>query len=164
MGTRNLTKVIDKDNVTRVAQYGQWDGYPSYTGTRILEFIKEHQILDKIEKSLPKVEFVSGEYVEQIYNKMTSDDDFSIAYPSLTRDTGCDILRVLVYSNGPIPVVDSSDFEQDDLFCEGVYTINYYSRTFTSTYSGVTVSVDFDKIPSSEEYLKSFESLLTNAA
>jgi len=163
MGTRNLTKVIDKDNVTRVAQYGQWDGYPEYTGKRILEFISEHNMLDKIEKSLSKAEFVSDEYVKQVYDKMSSDDDFSIAYPSLTRDTGCDILMVLVYSNGPIPIVDSSDFEQNDLFCEGVYTINYYSRTFTSTYHGVTVSVEFDKLPTAEEYIKSFEKVLTNA-
>jgi hypothetical protein len=117
MGTRNLTKVIDKDNVTRVAQYGQWDGYPEYTGKRILEFISEHNMLDKIEKSLSKAEFVSDEYVKQVYDKMSSDDDFSIAYPSLTRDTGCDILMVLVYSNGPIPIVDSSDFERSNCEC-----------------------------------------------
>ena len=163
MGTRNLTKVIDKDNVTRVAQYGQWDGYPEYTGKRILEFISEYNMLAKIEKSLGKAEFVSDEYVKQVYDKMNSDEDFSIAYPSLTRDTGCDILKVLFYSNGPIPIVDSSTFEEDDLFCEGVYTLNYNSRTFTSTYNGVTVSVEFDKLPTVEEYLKSFETLLTNA-
>ena len=163
MGTRHLTKVIDKDNVTRIAQYGQWDGYPEYTGKRILEFISEHLIIDKIEKSLSKAEFVSDEYVQQVYDKMTRDSDFSIEYPSLTRDTGCDILRVLVYSNGPIPLVDSSEFENDSLFCEGVYTINYNSRTFTSTYGDYTVTVDFDKLPTSEEYLKSFQKVLTES-
>ena len=162
MGTRNLTKVIDKDNVVRVAQYGQWDGYPEYTGTRILGFISEYRMLEQIEKALAKAEFVSEDYVDNAYNQ--SPEDFAIFYPSLTRDTGCDILKTLVYSNGTVPLVDSSDFEEDDLFCEGVYTINYYSRTFTSTYNGVTVSVEFDKLPTAEEYLKSFQELLTNAA
>jgi hypothetical protein len=163
MGTRNLTKVIDKDNVVRVAQYGQWDGYPEYTGTRILEFIKEHQMLDKIEKSLSKVEFVSDDYVSSIYSNYGG-EDFSTSYPSLTRDTGCDILRVLVYSNGSVPVVDNSDFEQDDLFCEGVYTLNYNTRTFISTYNGVSVSISFDELPTAENYLDSFKKLLTNVA
>jgi hypothetical protein len=162
MGTRNLTKVIDKDNITRIAQYGQWDGYPEYTGTRILDFISEWNILEKIEDALTKAEFVSEDYVDDVYNQHP--EDFAILYPSLTRDTGCDILKVLVYSNGTVPLVDSSDFEQDELFCEGVYTLNYYSRTFTSTYNGVTVSVEFDKLPTAVEYLQSFKDLLTTAA
>jgi hypothetical protein len=163
MGTRNLTKVIDKDNIVRVAQYGQWDGYPEYSGTNILSFISEYKMLDRIEKSLSKVEFVSDEYVQQVYSSWAG-QDFSTDYPSLTRDTGCEILKVLVYSNGPIPMTDNSDFENDDLFCEGVYTLNYYSRTFTSTYNGVTVSVEFDNLPTAENYLESFQKLLTNAA
>ncbi len=173
MGTRNLTKVIDKDNIVRVAQYGQWDGYPEYTGTRILELIKEHKMLDKIEKSLTKARFITDEEAEE-YSKpytdkngmMTFDDSdvFSVKYPSLTRDTGCDILKVLVYSNGDVPLVDNSDFEQDDLFCEGVYTLNYNTRTFISTYNGVSVSLSFDGLDTAENYLDSFKKLLTNVA
>ena len=36
MGTRNLTKVIDKNGVIKVAQYGQWDGYPAGQGVTAL--------------------------------------------------------------------------------------------------------------------------------
>lgn len=38
MGTRNLTCVV-KNNKYVVAQYGQWDGYPTGQGQTIVEFI-----------------------------------------------------------------------------------------------------------------------------
>jgi hypothetical protein len=173
MGTRNLTKVIDKDNIVRVAQYGQWDGYPEYTGKRILEFISEYQMLDKIESSLVKARFITQDEYDGLLKPYVNDEEmmtfedgqtFATMYPSLTRDTGCDILKVLVYSNDGIPLWDESDFENDDLFCEGVYTLNYNTRTFISTYNGVSVSVSFDELPTAENYLDSFKKLLTNVA
>lgn len=173
MGTRNLTKVIDSTNRVRVAQYGQWDGYPEYTGTRILDFIRENGMLDRIENNLRKVHFLSEDELKQFYEgyadsdgfmSMDSSNSFDLVYPALSRNTGCDILKVIAYSTGhTLALWDDSEFEKDELFCEGVYTINYYSRTFTSTYNGVTVSIEFDQIPTAEEYLKSFEKLLTNA-
>jgi hypothetical protein len=172
MGTRNLTKVVDADGVVRVAQYGQWDGYPSYTGTRVLEFIKEHQMIEKIEKSLAKVRFITDEEAESFSKPYSNGDgwmnleqgtDFSTMYPSLTRDTGCDILRVLVYSNESIPLVDNSDFENDDLMCEGVYTINYQTKTYTTKWGGFEQSFTFNELPTAENYLRSFESEPANA-
>ena len=41
MGTRNFTVVI-KDGKIKLSQYGQWDGYFSYTGVKFLEFVKEN--------------------------------------------------------------------------------------------------------------------------
>ena len=38
MGTRNLTTVI-KNSETKVAQYGQWDGYPGGQGLTALKFL-----------------------------------------------------------------------------------------------------------------------------
>jgi len=40
MGTRNLTCVI-KGGDFKVAQYGQWDGYPSGSGKDILEWLSD---------------------------------------------------------------------------------------------------------------------------
>lgn len=172
MGTRNLTKVIDKDGITRVAQYGQWDGYPEYTGTRILDFIKEYKMTDKIENSLFKARFITDEEAETYSKPFTSDEGwmnmeqgatFSSMYPSLTRDTGCDIIKVLVYSNGDVPLVDNSDFENDDLMCEGVYTLNFQTREYTSKWNDITVSLSFDELGTSENYLAAFKKEEVNA-
>jgi hypothetical protein len=172
MGTRNLTKVIDAEGITRVAQYGQWDGYPEYTGTRILEFISEYKMLEKIEQSLAKARFITNEELMEIDKEYTDENGmmdfdtakyFSLMYPSLTRDTGCDILKVLVYSNGQIPLKDESDFEGDDLFCEGVYTIDFKTREFSSKWNGINVSLGFDELPTAEKYLEMFKNELTNA-
>jgi hypothetical protein len=172
MGTRNLTKVVDADGITRVAQSGQWDGYPEYTGTRILDFIKEHQMLEKIEKSLVKARFLTEDELLEIskqysdeYGFMTMEQsaEFSLNYPSLTRDTGCDILKVLVYSGGSIPLADESEFENDDLFCEGVYELNYKTRQFITKYNGMSVALSFEGLDTAENYLNSFKKELTNA-
>ena len=168
MGTRNLTKVIDKDGEIRVAQYGQWDGYPEYSGTRMLSFILEFGMLDKIEKSLIKCRLTTNENEVGAAYDVYSDEPkweslrnesngYGIAFPSLSRDTGVDILKVIVYSNEEILLWDDRGFENDDLFCEGVYTLNYQTKQFVSTYGGKTVSFDFDSLPTAEQYLKSFE-------
>ena len=172
MGTRNLTKVIDNEGITRVAQYGQWDGYPEYTGKRILEFISEYKMIDKIEKSLVKASFITPAESDEIFKPYVDENgmmtfeqgaDFSVMFPSLTRDTGCDILKVLVYSNATVPLQDESDFENDDLFCEGVYTLNYQTREFISKWNDKVVSFSFDELPTAEIYIKSFMKDLTNA-
>ena len=172
MGTRNLTKVIDKTGRTVVAQYGQWDGYPSGQGISMLSFISEYKMLNKIENALRKVHFVSDEEAEVFYKDFSNDgmmtmeqsDSFETIYPSLSRNTGSDILKVIVYSTGyTLPLIDNSDFENDDLFCEGVYTLNFETREFVSTYGDITVSFNFDQLPTAEDYLESFNKVLTNA-
>lgn len=57
MGTRNLTFVIDKEGQVKVAQYGQWDGYPSGQGATILEFAKDKEKMQKLESALNKIKF-----------------------------------------------------------------------------------------------------------
>ena len=173
MGTRNLTKVIDKNGEVRVAQYGQWDGYPSYSGTRMLSFISEHGMLDKISLSLAKCRWVEPSIVDNAvfkYEALTVFDElrkdfngFAIAYPSYARDTGVDILKVIVYSNEDVSLVDESNFENDGLFCEGVYTLNYQTREFVSWFNGDTVTFSLDELPNEETYLNAWKALTPTA-
>lgn len=165
MGTRNLTKVIDKDGVIRVAQYGQWDGYPSYSGVRMLNFISEYNMLDKIEKALDKCQFGTEDEINAVYNAWNDNPAsndfgaFSIFYPSLSRDTGVDILKTIVYSNNDVLLYNDEEFQNDSLFCEGIYTLNYQTKQFTSWFNGDTVSFDFDRLPTEEEYLSAWKAL-----
>ena len=87
MGTRNLTKVIDRNGEIKVAQYGQWDGYPSGQGVNALLHAYNHQA---IEKGLARVRFATDEELEAIYNgfpemnRFGTDDseNFGLLYPN----------------------------------------------------------------------------------
>lgn len=165
MGTRNLTKVINEAGDVVVAQYGQWDGYPSYSGVRMLNFISEYNMLDKIKTALSKCRFGSEEELEAIYNTWNDNPmaneygAFAIQYPSLARDTGVDILKTIVYSNGEVLLSNQAEFENDDLFCEGVYTLNFQTQEFLSWFNSDMVVVKFDNLLSEEEYISAWKAL-----
>ena len=159
MGTRNLTKVIDKDGIVRVAQYGQWDGYPSGQGVNALLHAYNHEA---IEKGLARVRFATDEELEAIYNGFPemnyfgTDDskNFGLLYPNLTRDTCANILGVVAWSVGEVILVDESEFEKDELFCEGVYTVDFQKRKFISKYGDKTLELDLDELPTPDGYLE----------
>ena len=153
MGTRNLTKVIDKDGVTKVAQYGQWDGYPEGQGINALLHAYNYR---QIEKGLSKVRWATQEELDKINNDLsnwTTDFNFSEMYPTLSRDTCADILGYVAWSVGEVLLVDNSDFENDELFCEAVYTIDFQKQLFISTYGGHTLEHRLDDLPEPKEYL-----------
>jgi hypothetical protein len=164
MGTRGLTKVIDKDNILKVAQYGQWDHYPEGQGVKILSILTtDRYAVEELELALDKCYFISDTDREVIYNdyntrypETTHLKKFSSMLPSFSRDTCGDILNVVRWSAGPVPLVDEREFENDDLFCEGVYTVDYHTNKFISQHGGVTVEFPLDKLPTHEEYLQGF--------
>jgi len=135
MGTRNLTMVISNGE-TKVAQYGQWDGYPSGNGVVVLDFLSTNN-LDDFKKKLSKVKFMNGSKEKEINKWLKSigcengwmDGDQSILYhqkyPYLTRDNGAKILGMIM--NGEedeIWITDSTDFASDSLFCEWAYLVD----------------------------------------
>ena len=157
MGTRNLTVVKNAAGTTKIALYGQWDGYPSYSGIKVLEFLRNEDNQQLLESKLDNVEFITDEECDKIYNSFESTDwenkDFLNAHPGLHRDTGVGILEVVANSNSVIKTVDNSEFRNDTLFCEGIYEVDFQSNKFISTYNDNKVSYDLDDLPSDEEYL-----------
>jgi hypothetical protein len=79
-------------------------------------------------------------------------------YPSLTRDTCTEILYVIANATEPVPIHLDLEFEDDDLFCEGVYEVNLDNKTYTSKYNGIIVTLTFDEAKELgvEGYLKRF--------
>lgn len=75
MGTRHLTLVKNEQGEIKVAQYGQWDGYPSGQGVNILEFCadKENKYwknLSVLKMMLNRVYFVeNNEIIKKWYNE-----------------------------------------------------------------------------------------------
>jgi hypothetical protein len=164
MGTRGLTKVIDKDNILKVAQYGQWDHYPEGQGVKILSILTaDHYAVEELELALDKCYFISDETREGIYKEYNDLypetghlKKFSAMLPSFSRDTCGDILNVVRWSSSNVLLTDESEFEHDDLFCEGVYEVNYNTNKFISKFGGVVVEFPLNALPDSTTYLNAF--------
>ncbi|NUS02059.1 MAG: hypothetical protein HOV97_05790 [Nonomuraea sp.] len=132
MGTRHLIAVVI-DGDFKIAQYGQWDGYPTGQGASIANFLAEPGNVDRLRKTAPKLRWATAEDFERVsaeldlpadgWMNMEQAERYSKAYPALTRDTGADILR-LVADETVSFVKDSRSFAQDSLFCEWGYVID----------------------------------------
>lgn len=148
MGTRGLTMVVS-DGEYRIAQYGQWDHYPSGQGVTVLDFCHQHMTnaadVDKFRNNLRDICWVDESNVEQI--RKAQDEGRYEAFPYLTRDHGAAILScVLAYPDqkpslcaktsfgspdwGLAPgradliLKNSLDFIKDSLFCEWAYVLD----------------------------------------
>ena len=158
MGTRNLTVVKNHHGETKIAQYGQWDGYPSYSGIQALNFLRDEGNQALLEAKLDLVQFVGDEEVDTLYNASKSstdweNKDFLNEYPGLHRDTGIKILEVVANATAPIKSVDNTEFANDSLFCEGIYEVDFRHNKFTSNFNEIVAEYDLDKLPTDEEYL-----------
>jgi hypothetical protein len=157
MGTRNLTVVKNKKGETKVALYGQWDGYPQYSGITALAFLRDEANQEMLHDKLTLVEFIDDEEANAIYESFDHDDNdpikYLMEYPGLHRDTGIRILEAVSSANATVKTIDNSNFRNDGLFCEGVYEVDFSTNKFISIYNDNTVSYDLDELPSDEEYL-----------
>lgn len=148
MGTRNLT-VVFIDGEYKVAQYGQWDGYPEGQGITALNFAKNLQDDTYREVFSQKVRSainISADEVEKIYNEKDTwvFDEFSIVHPNLSRDTGANILELIMDSDAGIKLYNEIEFAADSLFCEWLWLIDLDNNTFEG-YQG------FNRKPLTEE-------------
>lgn len=150
MGTRNMTVVIANDEI-KVAQYCQWDGYPSGQGSTVHSFIKEYlngdeaEVKRKAYKELITALGSIGEeqrMAEWVKAGAKEEDRFvssEIAAvfkknnPHLSRDTGALILKMI--ADGLTDVEADPGFLADGLMCEWAYVLDMDNNNL-EVYSG----------------------------
>lgn len=141
MGTRHSI-LVQVDNDYKVANYGQWDGYPGGQGVGILKFLREEMDREKFITAVRHCTEASRERLEEIWlglgarkdgdsYMMSSDvsDKYQKLYPHLHRDCGSDILK-LIQDAGGLELKLDKNFPGDSLFCEWAYVIDLDKNTF----------------------------------
>lgn len=140
MGTRFLTAVF-ADGQYRVAQYGQWDGYPEGAGVNILHFLRDELDERWFRAELKTLHWADPAKLKELSRRFGADEQGFISiddhdrlkqvFPEFHRDTGEDILRLI--QNGGVlsgALRNDLDFAGDSLFCEWVYVVDFDERTF----------------------------------
>jgi len=153
MGTRHLI-AVQSENEYKIAQYGQWDGYPSGQGLGVLGFLSIPENIKKLKEGLTKTRFIDEEkdkvFIEN-YNSACpkwsnepdnrSEEQINWWRNYCSRDLGCEILSNIANSDdNEILLRSNIDFAADSLFCEWAYVIDLDANKFE-------VYVGFNKVP-----------------
>lgn len=134
MGTRNLTAVYI-DGEYKIAQYGQWDGYPEGQGKTALNFartIKESEDRAAFAEKVRKCRFITEAEIEERNAKIRSGKikNWTMVWPELSRDTCADILKMVAQSDDGMVLQNDLDFAADSLFCEWAWVLDLDAGTF----------------------------------
>lgn len=147
MGTRHLI-AVQIDGEYKIAQYGQWDGYPSGQGTSVLAFISkvmaDTAALEAFKSKLRALSWADLDKAQIELDKVGA-SLFWANYPWLSRDCGSDVLGMVLESGAPMALKNSTDFAMDSLYCEWAYVIDFDSNTFE-------VFKGFNKAPASGRF------------
>lgn len=177
MGTRGLIAVYDQAGTHKIAQYFQWDGYPSGQGKDVLTFLHDENKVHLLkEYRLKNCRFLTPKEIDKINLEKNPIE----SRPQLSRNMGADILNLAATVDG-LALVDSLDFAADSLFCEWAYVIDFDQKVFEiykgfnqgpavgrfahlptesdSEYTPVTLikSYPLDALPSFEEFITDCE-------
>lgn len=125
MGTRHLI-AVQKNGRYGIANYGQWDGYPSGQGIDVLTFARNMD-REAFGAKVAATRFIEDE--EEIA-KINSNKDWPRVFPELSRDAGSDILDIVNDAEPGLGLLNSLPFAWDSLFCEYAYVIDLDAGTF----------------------------------
>ena len=139
MGTRNLTAVYYKGEY-KIAQYGQWDGYPDGQGVVALSFLRERMDLEKFKKALDNTRQITEEEFQAAWEAAGADGSGWVTFevskqlremrPELSRDTGAEILDIVQAHPDGIALNGAIEFAADGLSCEWAWVIDLDAGTF----------------------------------
>lgn len=184
MGTRNST-LVKINKKFKVAQYGQWDGYPSGQGVIILETLRNCN-LDELKEKCSNVSQIKDYKLKYLWSeahdlvgKKENDskigfvsvevaDKFKSMHPHLHRDCGGKILSLVL--KGVVEVDLNIEFAKgsSDFFgCEWCYVVDF-DKNVLQVYNGtckpdyLLKEFDLNSLPDEEEFLKECEELEEN--
>ena len=134
MGTRNLTCILI-DGEYKVAQYGQWDGYPGGGGIDILTVLRDGDI-EKLKENARRCTYLNEDQIQARWVAAGAkegegwvDSDVSKKmgeqYPQFQRDMGYGVVQFIMEStDAMIHMQDNITFAGDGLFCEWAYVVD----------------------------------------
>ena len=139
MGTRNLTMAV-ADGKIKLAQYCQWDGYPSGQGEKVLTTLQTAD-LKELERKIRALKPITPEDIKKRWVECGADPDSDMVslavsdrmkekYPHLQRDLGGDVLNYILSQPAGLEVETDVRFAGDSLFCEWAYLIDFDKGTF----------------------------------
>ena len=136
MGTRHLI-AVHAGGEYKIAQYGQWDGYPSVQGLGVLGFCRTMDRAAFTEK-VKAATFLTKANAERINAELKAANTGSHRHPLMekggkyqqfSRDRGAEILQIVADHEPGILLKDSISFAADSLFCEWAYVIDLDAGT-----------------------------------
>ena len=170
MGTRHFIGVLS-DGKYKIANYGQFDGYIEGQGAQIIEFLAKAD-LNKFRNKLNNCYFINDEELRQFYVnagdapenksgfiKYEVAEKFRKMYPSLTRETGAQILDIVYHSIDKVPLYNREDFLEDEMWCEFGYVIDLDRETLHCYASGKDLFAEYilEDLPTVEEMKYDYE-------
>jgi hypothetical protein len=129
MGTRHLIAIMANGEY-KVAQYGQWDGYPSGQGVDALNCLRVLN-MEAFKERVLTCHWLTKEEADNLEQerKMLGEDVFYKRNPQLSRDTGAKIISIIA-AKPDLGLINKIEFAGDSLFCEWAYVIDLDKATF----------------------------------
>ena len=139
MGTRHLI-AVQLDVGEKIAQYGQWDGYPEGQGINVLHFLRDEMDEDVFKRAVRNSSYIDPKELMKLWEKygmrsdglVTMDDAERMkkAHPEYSRDTGAKILNLIQSKPAGMKLNNNIGFAADSLFCEWAWAIDFDAGTF----------------------------------
>ena len=134
MGTRHLIAVYS-DGEYKVAQYGQWDGYPDGVGVEVLKFaqsISNPYFRSVFKDKVAKCRWITEDEINERNTRIRNGEIkfWEQEWPELSRDTSYEVLQMINDSDEGLALKNDIDFAADGLFCEWAYVLDLDKGTF----------------------------------
>ncbi len=151
MWTRHLTTII-KNWEVKLAQYGQWDWYPSGQWLVLLNILKTIDI-KRLSDITDELKEVTQEDYDAINKKIDEDKSFDWHkdFPEYSQDTGTEIID-LIYNKWVRKVEIDREMLKPNIWIEWTFEINFDKNQY------ICCGVDFPigNLPDEKEFLSKF--------